>query len=103
MRKRDKHQYSKALIVLSTPSVGYKASDGVSDGVKLYSKSRFSAKVSPTGVVNSHQNPTERFFSHQTMGFRNGSPLFFRNAARFARVKCQVQSENFLSERFFEG
>jgi hypothetical protein len=36
------------------------------------------------------------------MGFRNGSPLNFRNAARFARVKCQVQSEDFLSERFFE-
>ncbi|PIU98584.1 hypothetical protein COS61_00560, partial [Candidatus Wolfebacteria bacterium CG03_land_8_20_14_0_80_40_12] len=32
-----------------------------------------------------HHNPTERFFSHQTMGFLNGSPLNFRNAARFAR------------------
>jgi hypothetical protein len=37
------------------------------------------------------------------MGFRNGSPLFFRNAARFARVERQVQSEDFLCERFFEG
>ena len=54
MGKRDKLQYSKALIVLSTPSVGGKASDGVSDGVKLYSRSVVFAKVSPTGVVDSH-------------------------------------------------
>jgi hypothetical protein len=37
------------------------------------------------------------------MGGFNSRPLNFRNAARFARVECQVQSEDFLSERFFEG
>lgn len=37
------------------------------------------------------------------MGFLNGSPLFFRNAARFARAECQVQSENFLEGDFFGG
>ena len=36
------------------------------------------------------------------MGFRNGSPLNFRNAARFARVECQVQPEDFFGERFFK-
>jgi hypothetical protein len=37
------------------------------------------------------------------MGGDYRRPLIFRNAARFARVECQVQSEDFLSERFFEG
>ena len=43
------------------------------------------------------------------MDFHCGSPLFFRNAARFARVKCQacpersrgVQSEDFLGTTKF--
>ena len=33
------------------------------------------------------------------MGFLNGSPLNLWNAARFARVECQVQSEDFFGER----
>ncbi|OGE83803.1 MAG: hypothetical protein A3B95_00010 [Candidatus Doudnabacteria bacterium RIFCSPHIGHO2_02_FULL_43_13b] len=54
------------------------------------------------GVVNTHQQQTSFSFSNFLMGFRNGSPLNFRNAARFARVECQVQPEDFFGERFFK-
>ena len=93
----------KRDIAKSTPSSRDRANEGVREGVKPYSKLRFSAKVSPTAVVDRHQDTTQFIFRNFLMGFRNGSPLFFRNAARFARVECQVQSEDFLSERFFEG
>ena len=86
-----------------TPSSQDQANEGVREGVNCWSGSGFFAKVSPSGVVNSHQDTTQLIFRNFLMGFLNGSPLNFRNAARFARVKCQVQSEDFLSERFFEG
>jgi len=93
----------KRDIAKSAPSSRDRANEGVHEGVNRWSGSGFFAKVSPTGVVNSHQDTTQFIFRNFLMGFLNGSPLFFRNAARFARVKCQVQSEDFLSERFFEG
>jgi len=58
-------------------------------------------------------NQTRVSFRIFLMGFRNGSPLNFRNSARFlpaprlrragARVKRQVQSEDFWREDFWEG
>ncbi|KKS42422.1 MAG: hypothetical protein UV05_C0044G0008 [candidate division CPR1 bacterium GW2011_GWA2_42_17] len=58
--------------------------------------------MSSSEVVKILNIQTRVSFRIFLMGFRNGSPLNFRNAARFARVECQVQSEDFLSERFFE-
>ena len=49
-------------------------------------KSRIFANIGYEGVVNTHQQQTGINFSYFLMGFRNGSPLNFRNAARFARL-----------------
>ena len=86
----------------ATPSSHDQANEGVREGVNIYPKSGFFAKVSPSGVVNTLHNQTNISFRNFLMGFLNGSPLNFRNAARFARVKCQVQSEDFLCERFLK-
>jgi len=70
-------------------------------------------KVGSSEVVKTLHNQTRVSFRIFLMGFRNGSPLNFRNSARFlpaprlrragARVKRQVQSEDFWREDFWEG